>query len=191
MAYYSNTRPEIAVFLPPGVTRMLELGCGEGGFAANVGPDVECWGIELDPVAAERAKRRYHTVLIGDVMDCLTHIPEGVFDVVICNDVLEHLVQPGEVLQRLQTKLAPNGCVIGSIPNVRFFDNLVNLFIKKEWRYEDEGVLDRTHLRFFTEKSLRRLFEENGYRVDVFQGINGYARSWKFSLRLYPKKNTP
>ena len=61
--------------------------------------------------------------------------------------------------------------LVGSVPNVRFWGNMINLLIRRDWKYEDSGVLDKTHLRFFTRKSLRRLLESAGYRMELLRGI--------------------
>ena len=94
------------------------------------------------------------------------------FDVVVCNDVIEHMADHDKFLRDIKGKLAFNGCLVGSVPNVRYFGNLFKLLAKKDWKYEDQGVLDRTHLRFFTEKSLSRTFCDNGYIVNELRGIN-------------------
>lgn len=94
------------------------------------------------------------------------------FDCVVFNDVLEHLVDPWEALGASINLLSPSGCIVSSIPNVRYYKVLKQLLFKKDWRYVEAGILDRTHLRFFTEKSILRLFHTCGYRVDVIKGIN-------------------
>jgi len=87
--------------------------------------------------------------------------------------VLEHTKDPWIVLEKLKTKFNIGGKILASIPNVRFYTNLLNLFFKKDWKYEDVGILDKTHLRFFTKKSMVRLFTDSGYVVDKIIGING------------------
>jgi hypothetical protein len=82
------------------------------------------------------------------------------------------MADPDEFLQSIKIKLKSSGVVIGSIPNVRYLDNLFNLLIRKDWRYVDSGILDRTHLRFFTQKSLQQTFLSNGYAIEALEGIN-------------------
>ena len=79
-------------------------------------------------------------------------------------------------LTTIKTKMKRKSIMVGSIPNVRYIDNLLHLIIRKDWRYLDSGILDRTHLRFFTEKSLKRCFDSNGYDVLSFYGINGFPK---------------
>ncbi len=91
---------------------------------------------------------------------------------IFCNDVLEHLLDPYTVLNRLKAKLSAGGVVISSIPNVRYFRNFGDLVLNRNWEYTDSGVMDRAHFRFFTCKSIRRMFENEGYEILVHKGIN-------------------
>ena len=70
-----------------------------------------------------------------------------------------------------------NGCLVASIPNVRYWVNLFRLLIEKDWKYREAGILDKTHLRFFTEKSIKRTLEKHDFVLEKFQGINR-SRSW-------------
>ena len=139
----------------------------------------ETWGVELVPEVAEKAKRQVENVLIGKIEDVLNLIPDGYFDCITFNDVLEHLLEPANVLNMVKTKLSRNGVIIASIPNVRYFFNLYELLVKKDWEYKDAGILDSTHYRFFTQKSMLRMFELAGYNVINQTGINE-IKLWKF-----------
>jgi hypothetical protein len=68
--------------------------------------------------------------------------------------------------------MAHNGVVISSIPNVRFFRTFSKVLFSKDWKYEDHGVMDKTHLRFFTGKSIKRMYDELGYTILKHEGIN-------------------
>ena len=85
--------------------------------------------------------------------------------------------------------IAPGGVIVGSIPNVRYHKNLFNLLFAKDWEYMDWGILDRTHFRFFTEKSLRRSLSSAGFEVEDFRGINGGIEfglsKWKLAYSLF------
>jgi 2-polyprenyl-3-methyl-5-hydroxy-6-metoxy-1,4-benzoquinol methylase len=172
--YYSIDRSEMAAFVPAGARRIVDVGCGTGGFAASLKRDrgAEVWGIELAPAAASEAEARLDRVLVGDAATCIAGLPDTYFDCVVFNDVLEHLADPYQVLLRTQAKLAPEGTVVCSIPNVRYWRVLRGLLLRKDWRYEESGVLDRTHLRFFTERSIRDMFRELGYEILELRGIN-------------------
>ena len=180
--YHAHARREMLDFVPPGARRVLDVGCGEGLFGALLKQrGAEIWGIEPAPEAAALASERLDKVLTSDVETALAKLPPHGFDCVVFNDVLEHLVDPGAVLQRSRELLTAGGLIVCSIPNVRYFQNLWNLLAHKQWRYEDEGILDRTHLRFFTERSIRDMFDEHGFELVRMQGINGFT-SWKFAL---------
>ncbi len=172
--YHANERPEMLGFVPRTARRVLDVGCGEGRFAAAVRARLgaEAWGIELDSEAALRAAARLDHLVAGDVRERIDELPNAHFDAICLNDVLEHLADPEGLLRRLGPKLATGGVVVASIPNVRFLPTLWDLAVRGEWRYADEGILDRTHLRFFTRRSIPRLFGESGYEVRRLEGIN-------------------
>jgi 2-polyprenyl-3-methyl-5-hydroxy-6-metoxy-1,4-benzoquinol methylase len=143
---------------------------------------MEIWGIEINKGSAEIAGRHLDKVLVGDIATLLELLPNRYFDCIIFNDTLEHLVDPYTVLLKMKEKLSAHGVVVCSIPNVRYYLNLKNLLIKKEWSYEDAGILDRTHLRFFTEKSIRDFFTSLSYQIIRMEGINRIRPSWKFKV---------
>lgn len=172
--YFANQRHEMLEFLPTGVKKILDIGCGEGKFAQLVANHTqgEAWGIELDIKASTTAKNKLHRVFCGTAEDNLVNLPNNYFDVIYFNDVLEHLIDPYSLLKNILPKLSSHGVVIASIPHVRYFRVLSQLIFNCEWKYEDTGVLDRTHLRFFTKKSMIRMFEENGYKISKTKPIN-------------------
>lgn len=170
--YYQNLRPEMEAFLPEVYTRVLEIGCGEGNFRANLSMTCEYWGVELSHDAAQIASEKLDRVLVGSYEEVLNEIPDAYFDLVICNDVIEHMVDHDEFLRSLKQKLRRDAYIVGSIPNVRYISLLVDLLVKKDWQYKDKGILDSTHIRFFTEKSLKRMFDKNGFVIEKMYGIN-------------------
>ena len=172
--YYQNAREEVLPFIPGDATRALEVGCGEGHFGARLKARGvrEVWGIELAEDAARRASDRLERVLVGDIGRLIQALPAGYFDVVVFNDVLEHLVDPYDVLARIPICLNQKGVVVSSIPNIRFLPTFYELLAHKEWEYEESGILDRTHLRFFTVTSIPRMYERLGYEVLRHEGIN-------------------
>lgn len=177
--YYANRRDDMLPFLPARYTRVLEVGCGEGAFAALLAPGSEVWGVEPDPVSAARAATRLHRVCAGAYTQVAGQLPDAYFDLVICNDVIEHMVEPEEFLVSMRRKLAPDGHVIASIPNMRHWETLFELLWKKDWRYRQSGTLDRTHLRFYTQKSIERLFTESGFVIERIAGINEPRHPWR------------
>jgi 2-polyprenyl-3-methyl-5-hydroxy-6-metoxy-1,4-benzoquinol methylase len=170
--YPLSDRSEVAAFLPKQYRTVLEIGCSKGGFKSNLDPGAEIWGIEPDDRAAAQAGSRGYKVLTGRYEDVSDQCPDHYFDLIICNDVIEHMADPDKFLVNIKGKMKKHSHLVGSIPNVRHFGNLFRLLVQKDWKYEDRGVLDRTHLRFFTEKSLYRTFSTNGYVIDEVRGIH-------------------
>ncbi len=160
-------------YIPEGVGRTLELGCSSGLFSAAIKArhGCECWGIELDSDAAAAAREKLDKVIEGNVVDAVPDLPDAYFDCVICNDILEHLVDPYTLLQNLKAKLSADGVVVASIPNVRFCKNLCRLVLRGTWDYTEHGILDRTHLRFFTYKSLLKMWPLLGYELVTIEGL--------------------
>jgi SAM-dependent methyltransferase len=99
----------------------------------------------------------------------------GAPDLILFLDVLEHLVDPAAVLSRFASRLAPGGAVIVSVPNVAHPSVVLPLAIRGQWTYADAGILDRTHLRFFTHKTAMELVESGGFHVDagLYSGMHG------------------
>lgn len=165
---------EVSEFLPDTYRNVLEVGCSAGGFFVNLNKAENIWGIEPDAGMAESIPaEKYHArILVGRYEDVETELPDNYFDLIVCNDVIEHMLDPGRFLESVKAKMTSDGSLVGSIPNVRYYRNLYNLLFKKDWKYEEKGILDRTHLRFFTEKSVKRLLWEHRYEIDLFRGIN-------------------
>jgi 2-polyprenyl-3-methyl-5-hydroxy-6-metoxy-1,4-benzoquinol methylase len=172
--YYQADRLEMMKLLPATTKRVLELGCGAGGFGAAVKRQrgAEYWAIEYNATVAENAERVLDRVLVGDADELVPELPDDYFDAIVCNDVLEHLARPDVTLDRLRPKLRTEGVVVASIPNIRYLPALAEVVFRRDFPTEDEGIFDRTHLRFFTRKSIRRMFEEAGYEMRSMKGIN-------------------
>jgi 2-polyprenyl-3-methyl-5-hydroxy-6-metoxy-1,4-benzoquinol methylase len=178
--YYAATRPELRGYIPERYTRVLEVGCGRGGFRANLSAQAEVWGVEPFAAAAEIARGRLSRVLIGKYEDVQSQLPDAAFDLIICNDVIEHMVDDLGFLQAIRRKMQPGGYLMGSVPNMRNLPVLKALVLNKEWEYQEQGVLDKTHLRFYTNKSFTALLGRTGFQVVRFAGINRDigAASW-------------
>ena len=172
--YYQGTRDELLEFMPQDAATVLEIGCANGNFGYRLKQRGarEVWGVEVVETAAQQARNILDRVLVGDIAQLIDQLPERYFDLVVCNDVLEHLVDPFTVLDRLKSKISPRGALVSSIPNVRFYHTLYALVAHKQWEYQESGILDRTHLRFFTVRSIRTMYERLGYEVVRHEGIN-------------------
>lgn len=180
--YPHSERPEITPFLPEQYFTVLEIGCGLGGFRTSLKSDIELWGIEPNQYAAQQAGLKGYKVLVGLYDDVELQCPDDHFDLIVCNDVIEHMVDHEKFLIAIKKKMRPDACIVGSIPNIRHFPILLKLVFEKDWHYTETGVLDRTHLRFFTEKSLKRAFENCGYTIEKLAGINITEKYW-FTVR--------
>ena len=170
--YFHGSRPEMAFMIPSDIHKVLEIGCGRGNFKTHFPESVEYWGVEPNNEARTEAEQRFHKVLAGVYDDVKADLPDHYFDLIVCNDVIEHMPDHDAFLEQIKHKLAPGGRLLISIPNVRYFSNIYELLFKKDWQYKDAGILDRTHLRFFTEKSLLRTLEQHHFESLNFQRIN-------------------
>ena len=182
--YYSEPRAEMLPFVPVGSKSILEIGCGSGAFGSSLKqrqPETVVWGIEPDAAAARVASKTLDHVFTGTFTTELSALAGKKFDVICLNDVLEHLAEPHLVLTACKDLLTENGIVVASIPNVLYFYEITKILVSQDWKYEQFGVLDNTHLRFFTKKSIIRMFEECGYEVLILEGINPFAgRKFRF-----------
>ena len=184
VGYFQNLRPEMLRYIPDKATKILEVGCGEGAFSKSlIRFDRELWGIEIDNQAITKAKTVFNYTFEGDFNDIYNQLPQNYFDCVIFNDVLEHLYAPWDVVRMVKALLKDDGVLVTSIPNFRYISNLITeILFEKEFRYKPNGgILDDTHIRFFTSKSILRMFNDQGYEVLVHEGIHP-CRSWKEKL---------
>lgn len=146
---------------------LLDVGCAQGATAralrdeAGAGHTV---GVELDEALAAQARERLDEVIVMDAIAALELMVEQGrrFDLVMCGDVLEHLVDPWRALSLIRQLCEPRAQVIISLPNVAHYSTIVAL-LSQRWPYEDRGLHDRTHLRWFGPKDLKGLYEGAGF----------------------------
>ncbi|HEX42366.1 MAG TPA: class I SAM-dependent methyltransferase [Phycisphaerales bacterium] len=172
--YYGGVRHDMLKYIPPAARTCLELGCGAGRFSELVKATfgAETWAVEISEQAAAQAATRLDKVLHGDATQAMDRLPDRYFDCVIAFDILEHLLGPAALLDAVKAKLRPGGVVVASIPNVRYYRVLADLVVHGDWEYKEHGILDNTHLRFFTRKSIVRMFDSLGYRIQQIEGIH-------------------
>jgi SAM-dependent methyltransferase len=173
LAYHDAVRRDVVPFLKPD-SRILEVGCGTGatlGFLKQQGLCRWAGGVEFVPDAAEQARRVADRVWQGDAETLDLEIAAGSLDAVLCLDVLEHLVDPWRMAERLVTLLAPGGVFVASLPNIRNERILRDLAFRGAWDYHDNGILDRTHLRFFTRRTAVALVAGAGLTVETVQPL--------------------
>ncbi|MCK5558348.1 MAG: glycosyltransferase, partial [Candidatus Hydrogenedentes bacterium] len=164
--YARRVRNEVAALVPQSARSILDVGCaaGEMGRLLKEMGFERVVGIERDAESAARAQQVLDEVIAGDVERIDLPFERGSFDCIIFADVLEHLIEPQDVLHKFREYLSPQGEIVASIPNVRNFLVIHNL-VEGFWRYTDEGILDRTHVRFFTLTEIKRMFDAAGYEI--------------------------
>ncbi len=175
--YYlkSCTRFDLIKLIPESVKNVLEFGCGIGktGKAIREKYGTRVIGIDISHKAIEVAEKQncYEKLIICDLdQDPIPpEIKDQRFDCILYPDVLEHLKNPWRIINTHLNLLEPDGVMISSIPNIRHIYILKDLIFKGSWTYQDMGILDRTHLRFFTKKEMIRLFEQVDLKVTYIQ----------------------
>jgi len=166
--YYSRARAWPSKLNVKQNSKILDIGCGTGvlGRFLKHQFNASVTGIEVLPECANIARESLEKVFCEDIEKTNILSKLRNFDHVIFSDSLEHLVEPDLVLQKIVSVMSSgDSSVLISIPNVRNFRVLGPLVFRGDWKYESEGLLDRTHLRFFTKKSICRTLHENGFEV--------------------------
>ena len=173
-SYYKGDRQDVASLIDKRYKKILEIGCGDGSFSFNFNR-CEYYGIEPNLSAWKKSKSILTESYFGTFEQVFKDLPDNYFDLVVVNDVIEHMQDHMFFFDNIKQKMSDGGVCIGSIPNVRFIPNLVNFIFRKDWQYVGDGILDDTHLRFFTQKSIKRIFKEKMY-IEEFIGINSIER---------------
>ncbi|MBI5083853.1 MAG: methyltransferase domain-containing protein [Acidobacteria bacterium] len=158
---------DLALRAVPGGSMVLDVGCGQGFLAERMAErGCRVTGVDALPEAERRhAMAEYHCCdLRHGLAQLQGRLREESFDHVLLLDVLEHLPEPGEVLRQTRGFLMPGGRLLVSLPNVANITARLHL-LSGRWEYSDRGILDRTHLRFYTRKSGRELLEQNGWEI--------------------------
>ncbi|WP_418316426.1 class I SAM-dependent methyltransferase [Piscinibacter sakaiensis] len=188
--YYEAARNGLLELLAgePAPRRVLEIGCGGGANLAELKRrfnNIHTIGVEKLPQAAAAARNagRVDEMIVGDVLDAeAVSFETATFDLIVLSHVLEHLAQPEQVLERCKQWLRPEGRMLIALPNLRHFSVLKELLVNGDFRYRDDGILDRTHLRFYTRRSAERLFAAHGLAVVKRRGDIAGRRSRTLDL---------
>jgi len=168
--------------------RILELGCAAGYISRHLQErGCRVTGVEIDAEAAEHARTWCEKVVVHDLndLDWVDQVGVG-FDTILCGDVLEHLVQPENILWHIQRLLAPGGRVIICLPNVAHIRVRLKLLFGK-FEYDSAGVMDVTHLRFYTYKTARELIEHSGFKIVSYQPTVGGGAATRWLRVLFHK----
>jgi len=172
---HSNYNPDILSIMPGNLRRIVEVGCSSGALAqayTDINPGCIYTGIEIDPDFASVARTSCHEVICEDI----ENLEEGKFlqlfpsDCWIFGDTLEHLYDPWTLLRRIHPHLTPDTQIIACIPNAQHWSIQARLSCGL-FQYEDAGLMDRTHIRWFTRATMIELFETTGYKI-----IEGFPR---------------
>jgi len=192
---YIGIRNDILSLISDDVSRVLDIGCSTGALGEQIkqsNNNVEVIGIEFDEQMANVAKNKLDKVIVGDIesINLADSLPLNYFDCIIFADILEHLKNPWGILKSSVNFLNDGGVVIASIPNIRHYTTIVNLLFKGYWPYRERGIHDRTHLRFFTLRNIRELFQyanlsieriERNYRIiEKPHQLNRFSKFFTF-----------
>ena len=166
---HEHHNPDLLALIPASARRLVEIGCSSGALAREfkrIAPDCHYLGVEIDPAYAELARRYCDEVMVRD----LDVADEGFWqacsdrDCWIFGDTLEHLKDPWAALGRIRSLIPSSGSVVACIPNVQHWSMQVKLSVG-DFRYCNSGLLDRTHLRWFTRKTIFESFREAGFEI--------------------------
>ncbi|SHJ04478.1 glycosyltransferase [Propionispora hippei] len=166
---------------------VLEIGCACGATLMKIKDGyhkARLYGIELNEKAALSAKL-FAEVIAADIENTILPYPKEYFDYIILADVLEHLENPWRALENIKAYIKPGGQILASIPNIMHFSVLRNL-LQGFWSYEEAGILDKTHLRFFTIYEIEKMFQSTGYKMNACHPnfIHETAEDRQFILAL-------
>ena len=166
---------------------VLDLGCGSGALGKYLTETKSCIcdGLTWSEAEAEHARPHYRSVVVDNLetSDLLSHFPKQQYDYIVCADVLEHLSRPERIVNTCRSLLAPGGKLLISVPNAAYCGLIAEL-MQGEFKYREEGLLDRTHLRFFTRRSLSRFIHENQWQLEHLEAIERELPASEFQSRF-------
>lgn len=166
---YTVLRPDIVKIIPRSAKKILDVGCSTGAVGEQIKKETKSlvWGIEANPQMAEIAKSKLDNVIEGNVeqIDLALALKENTFDCIIFADILEHLRDPWGILKIFKNYLTIEGVIIASIPNIRHYTTAANLILRGEWPFRNRGLHDKSHLRFFTLKTIHSLFSDSDLKI--------------------------
>jgi 2-polyprenyl-3-methyl-5-hydroxy-6-metoxy-1,4-benzoquinol methylase len=182
--YYSNIRLDLIRLIknPNKNLKILEIGAAYGEtlyYIKNSGVASEVVGVDLfkDEQHPERYKQ-LDNFIFGDIQSLNMEKYYNYFDIILLPDVLEHIIEPLPVLEKVKQMVKQEGEIIISVPNIRHFSAFVKIFIKGNFEYQDSGIFDFTHMRFYCKSDLIRLVEKANYKVQLVEGsIKNYDKN--------------
>lgn len=165
---YESERVDLVELVPESVHTVLDIGCAMGGYGKSLKkrrPDIRITGVEINPFMAERANRHYDGIVTESIKSVTFDSP---FDLINCGDVLEHLRDPWELLEKFSGLLKEGGYLVLSVPNIGHW-SVVRDMLQGRFQYVPAGLLCITHIRWFTEESICEALEDAGFSVEVFE----------------------
>lgn len=187
--YHMLIRTDILPLVPKMGGTLLDVGGGVGATAAllkNSGYVEKAGVVDLviQEVESLELNFRYAANLENPGSLEKVFVENGPFSIILCLDVLEHLVDPWSVIKRLHAMLEPNGVIIASIPNIRYYEASFPLFFQGKWELENSGIRDKTHLRWFVRKTAKELMTCSGMNLEVIIPKLGGGRKVKLVQKL-------
>ena len=175
MRYFSGVRHDYLAELPTNPNaRILEVGCGTGDMGVQAISEGKCGtyhGIEICSKAAAKAREQITEVIVADVEELDPPWPDSFFDALILSEVLEHLFDPWNTLKKLRPLMKAGALVFSSSPNAAHYA-VISMLLRGELAYTEKGIMDRTHIRWFTPKAYRRMFEHSGFHVTSVRSVS-------------------
>jgi SAM-dependent methyltransferase len=187
--YFTHLRMPLLKLIKGNPKKVLEIGCASGQTLQYVkykGADLAV-GIEIFPDVAEVASAclEVDRVIVGNIENIEIDFPPDYFDLIIAGFVIEHVADPWEVIKKLNRYIKPGGQLIGSLPNVRHLSVILPLIFQGKWEYQDEGIMDWTHLRFFTKSSISELLLSTDFQtINICSEISSNKLSFINAMTL-------
>jgi len=192
--YFENIRMDLIHLIPETfkACNILEIGCGNGATLyklKQMGIASTTTGIELFPSPKNNYYNTIDHFMSNNIETLIFPIQmNNSFDIIILGDVLEHLIDPWAALKKISFLLTPKGKILISLPNIRNYTILKSIILKGDFKYEEAGILDKTHLRFFCKKNALDLLENAGLKVEVITSL--FDNETKKSKRYWLNKIT-
>ncbi|MBC7475603.1 MAG: class I SAM-dependent methyltransferase [Candidatus Sericytochromatia bacterium] len=169
LSYYSNLREEILYLVPYQASNILDIGCATGNFGKSIKQrqKAHVTGIEINQKIAQIAKQNIDDVYIGNVESQVLLLNDNSYDCIVLADVLEHLKNPEQILTQLSKKITDQGLFLISIPNFSNY-HVIDKIIFGKFAYQSSGILDKTHIKFFTKSSIIDMLNNIGLEIQSF-----------------------
>lgn len=180
ISYFSKVRQDlIDVLQNYASNRVLEIGAGGGDTILEIKKKnlaQEVVGIELNEIEnSNQNNQLIDRFIFGNIEEIKIDLPKNYFDVILCGDVLEHLMDPWRLTKSTLSFIKPGGVLIVSCPNIRHYSALLSIYFKGRFDYKDEGLFDKTHLRFFCKANLNEMLAASGFTLE--KSIPSFALS--------------